>query len=68
MCALLVQIFVWYFGVLQVIKALARDGMTMICVTHEVGFARELADEVWCMRSGRLEECGRVSAVLSTMP
>ena len=32
--------------VLQVIKSLARDGMTMMCVTHEMGFAREVADRV----------------------
>ena len=53
--------------VLQVMKALARDGMTMICVTHEMGFAREVADDVWRMRAGRLEESGQASAVLSTL-
>ena len=35
--------------VLQVMKGLARDGMTMVCVTHEMGFAREVADTVWFM-------------------
>ncbi|MGI4812378.1 MAG: amino acid ABC transporter ATP-binding protein [Janthinobacterium lividum] len=44
--------------VLQVMKDLARDGMTMICVTHEMGFAREVADRVWFMDDGRLVETG----------
>jgi polar amino acid transport system ATP-binding protein len=44
--------------VLQVMKDLARDGMTMICVTHEMGFAREVADRVWFMDHGRLVETG----------
>ncbi|WP_202731046.1 amino acid ABC transporter ATP-binding protein [Achromobacter xylosoxidans] len=42
--------------VLQVIKGLARDGMTMVCVTHEMGFAREVADTVWFMDAGRIVE------------
>jgi polar amino acid transport system ATP-binding protein len=42
--------------VLQVMKELARDGMTMICVTHEMGFAREVADRVWFMADGRVLE------------
>ncbi|MFY2996812.1 amino acid ABC transporter ATP-binding protein [Achromobacter xylosoxidans] len=42
--------------VLQVMKALARDGMTMVCVTHEMGFAREVADTVWFMDAGRIVE------------
>jgi polar amino acid transport system ATP-binding protein len=42
--------------VLQVMKSLAKDGMTMICVTHEMGFAREVADRVWFMDTGRLLE------------
>ncbi|RJF96304.1 amino acid ABC transporter ATP-binding protein [Noviherbaspirillum saxi] len=44
--------------VLQVMKQLARDGMTMICVTHEMGFAREVADRVWFMDKGALIETG----------
>lgn len=44
--------------VLQVMKSLARDGMTMICVTHEMGFAREVADHVWFMDQGQLIETG----------
>jgi polar amino acid transport system ATP-binding protein len=39
-------------------KSLARDGMTMMCVTHEMGFAREVADRVWFMDQGRIVETG----------
>jgi general L-amino acid transport system ATP-binding protein len=42
--------------VLDVMKALAADGMTMICVTHEMGFAREVADEVVFMDCGAIVE------------
>lgn len=45
--------------VLQVMKSLARDGMTMMCVTHEMNFAREVADEVWFMDHGVLLETGK---------
>ena len=51
--------------VLQVMKSLARDGMTMICVTHEMGFAREVADSVWFMDQGRLIETGKPEAFFS---
>lgn len=44
--------------VLAVMKELARDGMTMICVTHEMGFAREAADRVVMMDEGKLIEEG----------
>ena len=44
--------------VLHVMKGLARDGMTMVCVTHEMGFAREVADRVWFMDAGRIVETG----------
>jgi polar amino acid transport system ATP-binding protein len=44
--------------VLQVMKSLARDGMTMMCVTHEMNFAREVADRVWFMDQGRIVETG----------
>jgi polar amino acid transport system ATP-binding protein len=44
--------------VLQVMKSLARDGMTMICVTHEMNFAREVADRVLFMDHGRIVETG----------
>ncbi len=42
--------------VLDVMKSLAREGMTMICVTHEMGFAREVADRVIFMDEGHLVE------------
>jgi polar amino acid transport system ATP-binding protein len=42
--------------VLQVMKGLARDGMTMVVVTHEMGFAREVADRVLFMDAGRVLE------------
>jgi polar amino acid transport system ATP-binding protein len=42
--------------VLQVMKDLAAEGMTMICVTHEMGFAREVADRIWFMDAGEVLE------------
>jgi general L-amino acid transport system ATP-binding protein len=42
--------------VLDVMRTLARSGMTMVCVTHEVGFAREVADRVVFMDGGVLVE------------
>lgn len=42
--------------VLDVMRSLAADGMTMVVVTHEVGFAREVADRVVLMDSGALVE------------
>ncbi len=42
--------------VLDVMKTLAREGMTMVCVTHEMGFAREVADRVIFMDHGALVE------------
>ena len=44
--------------VLEVMKDLARDGMTMVVVTHEMGFAREVADRVLFMNEGYVEEEG----------
>ncbi len=44
--------------VLQVMKDLARDGMTMVVVTHEMGFAKEVADRVIYMDEGRIVEEG----------
>ena len=44
--------------VLEVMKELAADGMTMIVVTHEMGFAREVADEIVFMSEGRIIEKG----------
>ena len=51
--------------VLQVMKSLAREGMTMMCVTHEMGFAREVADRVWFMDHGMLVETGTPDAFFS---
>jgi polar amino acid transport system ATP-binding protein len=42
--------------VLQVMKQLAADGMTMVCVTHEMGFAREVADRLIFMADGEVLE------------
>jgi len=42
--------------VLLVMRDLANDGMTMVCVTHEMGFAREVADRVFFMDQGRVLE------------
>ncbi len=42
--------------VLEVMKTLAKEGMTMICVTHEMGFAREVADQVVFMDDGCIIE------------
>ncbi|MBO8162678.1 MAG: amino acid ABC transporter ATP-binding protein [Brevibacillus sp.] len=44
--------------VLQVMKTLAREGMTMVVVTHEMGFAREVADRVVFMDDGKIAEEG----------
>ena len=44
--------------VLDTMVALASDGMTMICVTHEMGFAREVADRVIFMDEGQIVEMG----------
>lgn len=44
--------------VLQVIRDLAKEGMTMILVTHEMGFAREVCDRVFFLAGGELVESG----------
>lgn len=45
--------------VLDVIISLANDGMTMICVTHEMGFAKQVADRVAFMDKGQIVELGK---------
>ena len=50
-------------GVLDVMKSLAREGMTMIVVTHEMGFARDVADRVVFMDGGVIVEEGIPSEV-----
>ena len=44
--------------VLDVMKELAKSGMTMVCVTHEMGFAREVADRVLFLDEGKILEQG----------
>lgn len=50
--------------VLSVIKGLAKEGMTMILVTHEISFAREVADQVIFMRDGVVAEYGTPEQVI----
>ena len=52
--------------VLQVMKDLAADGMTMVVVTHEMGFARKVADRVLFMDEGRILEEGRPEQVFGS--
>ena len=51
--------------VLQVMKLLAADGMTMMVVTHEMGFAREVADVVLVMDGGGIIEAGPPDVIFS---
>ena len=44
--------------VLDTMVALAQDGMTMLCVTHEMGFARQVADRIVYMEAGQIVEIG----------
>ena len=48
--------------VLAVMRGLADEGMTMMCVTHEMGFAREVADRVWFMDAGQILEVAEPEA------
>src|SRR5262249_44451170 len=50
--------------VLGVMRALAAEGMTMIIVTHEIGFAREIADRVIFMRDGVIVEEGPAREII----
>ena len=52
-------------GVLQVMKDLAAEGMTMVVVTHEMGFAREVSDRVMFMDDGRIIEEGTPQQIFS---
>ncbi|WP_298366498.1 amino acid ABC transporter ATP-binding protein [uncultured Bradyrhizobium sp.] len=52
--------------VLQVMKQLASDGMTMICVTHEMGFARDVANRVWFIADGEVLESTTPSEFFAT--
>ena len=51
--------------VLEVMKELAREGMTMIVVTHEMGFAREVGDAIVFMDGGVVVEAGHPREVLT---
>lgn len=51
--------------VLAVMKTLAEEGMTMILVTHEIGFAREVADTVHFMVDGEIVESGAARSILT---
>jgi polar amino acid transport system ATP-binding protein len=48
--------------VLKVMQDLAEDGMTMLVVTHEMGFAREVATKIWFMDAGYIQEEAEPSA------
>lgn len=52
--------------VLAVMKELAEDGMTMVCVTHEMGFAREVADRVLFIADGNILEDGTPAEVFDS--
>ena len=51
--------------VLNVMRGLAREGMTMVVVTHEMGFARDVADRVIFMDEGRAMEEGEPAQIFS---
>ncbi|HLO92793.1 MAG TPA: amino acid ABC transporter ATP-binding protein [Burkholderiaceae bacterium] len=51
--------------VLAVMQDLSRDGMTMVCVTHEMGFAAEVADRLWFMDAGQVLERATPEAFFS---
>jgi len=50
--------------VLRVMKALAEEGRTMVVVTHEMAFAREVSNHVIFLHQGRIEEEGNPKEVL----
>jgi polar amino acid transport system ATP-binding protein len=52
--------------VLAVVRGLADDGMTMLLVTHEMTFAREVSDRIVFMNRGRIEEEGTPSAIFNS--
>ena len=51
--------------VLDTLRMLAKDGMTMIAVTHEIPFAREVADRVAFFHEGVIHECGSPSQIFN---
>jgi ABC-type histidine transport system ATPase subunit len=52
--------------VLRVMRALAEEGRTMVVVTHEMGFAREVSNHVMFLHKGVAEEQGNPREVLAT--
>jgi polar amino acid transport system ATP-binding protein len=52
--------------VLDVIRSLARDGMTLVIATHEMGFARDVADRICFLDAGRILEEGPPAVMLAT--
>ena len=52
--------------VLEVMKELAHDGMTMVVVTHEMGFAREVGNRVIFMDEGKLVEQGSPDKIFTS--
>jgi len=52
--------------VLDTMRLLATEGMTMICVTHEMGFARDVSDRVAFFHEGRIEEIGPPKQIFGT--
>jgi len=50
--------------VLDTMRLLAEEGMTMICVTHEMGFARDVSDRIAYVDEGRIEEIGPPAQIL----
>jgi glutamate transport system ATP-binding protein len=51
-------------SMLELVQSLADEGMTILCVTHEIGFARRLADRLLFMAGGQILESGRPEALL----
>ena len=52
--------------VLDVMKSLAKEGMTMVVVTHEMGFAREVGDRVLFVDEGKIVEEGSPKAIFES--
>ena len=52
--------------VLDTIRLLADEGMTMICVTHEMGFAREVSDRVAFFHEGKIEEINQPEEIFGS--
>ena len=51
--------------VLDLMKSLANEGMTMVIVTHEMGFAREVADRILFVDEGQIKEQGTPDEVFN---